>query len=563
MKRRWLPRSLDIQAAQTLTACGIKPLVAKLLANRGVTTPQEAELFLKPRLANLRDPFLLPQMHAACEVITQALRWKRKIVLFGDYDADGVTSLTLLASFLKQLNAAICYFIPHRIEHGYGLSMSSVQECFEIHQPELLIALDCGTTSTAAISWLKSRGVECIVVDHHEPQTILPEAAAIINPKLDSFGKHDSYCTVGLVFKLCHALLKYNARRDIDLRQFLDLVSVGTVSDIVPLRGENRIFAKHGLLQLQRTKFAGLRALLETSGIQSTPTTSDVGFRIGPRINAAGRIDDAKIALELLLTNDEMLAKKYANILDRRNRERQQIEQTVFTEALEDVLSQWHEDTTHSILVARREWHPGVVGIVASRLQKRFWRPTFVIALGENGLGKGSGRSVDGIHLVEALQTAAMYLLNFGGHEMAAGVTLREECLDALRECLNDYSAKRLVGENRLPVIRYDAEISPRDLNFDLYNDLQQLEPYGHGNPEPVFFIRQLSPCYEPRLVGRGHCRLRLERDGVRLDAIAFGTTPEQLPDPPWDVLGSLTLNDHFDEPRLEMRILDVRSTSS
>ena len=559
MKCRWLPRAKDPPTQQLTSQLGLRPVIARLLANRGITSASQAELFLRPRLASLRDPFLLPGMFSACEHICAAASQRKKITLFGDYDVDGVTSLTLLATFLKHLGTEPSCFIPHRIEHGYGLSPAAAQDCFNSHHPDLLIALDCGTTSTAAIGWLKSRGVDCVVVDHHEPQPSLPAAAAIVNPKLDPAGGHDPYCTVGLVFKLCHALLKHTGRRDIDLRQLLDLVAVGTVADIVPLRGENRIFTKHGLRQLEKTQFAGLRALMEVSGVKKAPTTTDLGYRIGPRINAAGRLDDAKIALELLLADDEAVAAKSAALLDAHNRERQQIEENMVKEALEDVLSSWSEDDTHAIVVARHDWHPGVVGIVASRLQRRFWRPTFVIAIGESGLGKGSGRSVDGVHLVEALQTAAALLENFGGHEMAAGVTLREERLDALRECLNSFSAARLIGENRLPAIRYDAEISPDALELDFYNDVQALEPYGQANPEPVFLLRQLTPSREPRLVGRGHCRLTLERDGKQFDAIAFGTTPEQLPSPPWDVLGSLQLNDYFDEPRVEMRILDLR----
>ncbi len=562
MMYRWLTTPIQPGASSLARELGINKVIASVLINRGYSEAATASRFINPRLSNLADPFLIPGMKSACERIARAIQLKQNITLFGDYDVDGVTSLAFLKKFLSSLGTECACFIPKRLEHGYGLSLSAAREMYELLQPELLISVDCGTNSTEAIGWLKDRGVDTVVVDHHEPQGTTPQAVATVNPKLDPTGSHTPYCSAGLVFKLAHAMLKHTGRRDVDIRQMLDIVAVGTVADIVPLTGENRIITAAGLSRLANSNNLGLRTLLSISGIKNSPNTSDIGFRIGPRINAAGRLANASLALELLLTTDPKIANEAASELDARNRERQQIEDQILREALEDVQDTWSSEKTHAIVVARHDWHPGVVGIVASRIQRRFWRPTFVIALDANGMGKGSGRSVEGVHLVEALATASEFLEQFGGHEMAAGLSVRERNLPKLRDSLNDFSARHLTGENRLAPLRIDAELLPEELQPELYEDLQKLQPFGQANPEPLFLLRRLVPAQEPRLVGRGHTRLALEADGVIFNAIMFGSTPDELPRPPWDIAGSLQLNDFFEEERIEMRVTAVRQST-
>lgn len=560
MTYRWLapsPRPLAVGLAREL---GVRRVTAELLLNRGLTDAAAAARFLSPRLSDLKDPFLIPGMREACQRISAALTAGERITLFGDYDVDGVTSLAFFKIVLGKLGGAASCFIPNRLVHGYGLSESAAKQMYLEHTPQLVISLDCGTNSIGSISWLKEQGAETIVVDHHELQGEPPPAVAVVNPKADPTAEQTPYCTAGLVFKVAHALLIETGRRDIDLRALLDLVAVGTVADIVPLSGENRILTAHGLRRLAESQNLGLRTLVAVSGIRGQPTTTDIGYRIAPRINAAGRLAEANLSLELLLTQDVSFANHAATELDCRNRERQQIEDEMFQQALQDVLSTWSSDQTHAIVVARHDWHPGVVGIVASRLQRRFWRPSFVVALGDDGLGKGSGRSVEGVHIVRALAAAAKHLEQFGGHEMAAGLSVREKNLPALRLALNDYTSEYLRGEQRLPPLRLEAELDVADLVPDFYYELQKLQPFGQANPEPLFLIRDLRPAREPRLVGRCHTRMVLERDGLTFNAVAFGTAPSELPRPPWDIAGCLQLNDYFEQERVELRVVAVRT---
>src|SRR5690242_5819230 len=341
-------------------------------------------------------------METAVSRILNAIDRRERIVLFGDYDVDGVTSLALLAETLRAYNAAPDLFLPLRMEEGYGLSHESVDRCVEQFHPQLLIALDCGTSSATEVVDLRKRGVDVIVLDHHEPKSALPECVAVVNPKIDPASPFHYLSSVGIVFKLCHALLKTRPI-DFDLKSKLDLVALGTVADIVPLRGENRTLVQRGAVEIARTTRPGLKKLIEVSGVKPPIHTEDIGYRLGPRLNAAGRLSTAEKSLQLLLTRNESEAKELAEFLDKQNRERQEVEKQIVAAVEEKIAQEFNPSRDAAIVVWSRGWHPGVLGIVASRITHKYHRPAIVIGVDENGLGKGSGRSIEGLNLVQAL----------------------------------------------------------------------------------------------------------------------------------------------------------------
>ena len=423
---RWIfPSSMEATEVQRFASqLGIARFTAELLLRRGLSCAADAEQFLAPRLKSLRDPMLLPNMSAAVERILAAVDRRERIVLYGDYDVDGVTSLALLTRLLRAMGAEPACFLPLRADEGYGLSPDGVARCVSEHAPQLIIAVDCGTSAVAEIAALQAQGIDVIVLDHHECKEALPQCAALVNPKLgDDF---HYLCSVGIVFKVAHALLKQRPVDGFDLKECLDLVALGSVADLVPLRSENRVFVRRGLSQLAESKWIGVRALVEVSGLRAPFSPANIGFGLAPRLNAAGRLGTAQDALELLLTEDAGRARTLATSLDAQNRERRAVEEAVFQQA-EVQLAEWFDATRDAaIVVGAAGWHTGVVGIVASRLQKRHHRPTFVVGFDETGIGKGSGRSIEGLSLVAALERCAGLLDRHGGHEMAAGLTLRE-----------------------------------------------------------------------------------------------------------------------------------------
>ena len=336
-------------------------------------------------------------MGAAVSRVLSALDQHERIVLFGDYDVDGVTSLALLNEMLRAYGGAPELFLPLRIEEGYGLSRESVERCLEQHQPQLLIAIDCGTSSVNEVAILNERGVDVIVLDHHEPKAQLPGCVAVVNPKLTACG-FEYLCSVGIVFKLCHALLKTRPLPEFDLKSKLDLVALGTVADIVPLRGENRVLVQRGAIEIAQTSRIGLQKLMQIAGVHSPILPDDIGYRLGPRLNAAGRLSTAEKSLRLLLTQDESEATVLAAELDRQNRERQEVETQIFVAATEKIDMEFNAARDAAIVAGARGWHPGVLGIVASRLARKYHRPAIVIGFGENGVGKGSGRSIEGLN---------------------------------------------------------------------------------------------------------------------------------------------------------------------
>ena len=538
---------------------------------KGFTSIDEVETFLRPRLSSLSDPFLLPNMQAAIERILGALDRHERIVLFGDYDVDGVTSLALLAEMLWAYAGSPQLFMPLRMEEGYGLNRESVERCLDQHRPQLLIALDCGTSSVREIADLTRRGVNVIVVDHHEPslsaqssrgqgeQPVLPECVSVVNPKIDRGSAFHYLCTVGIVFKLCHALLKTRPLDGFDLKSKLDLVALGTVTDIVSLRGENRTFVQRGAIEIARSTRPGLRKLIEVSGVRAPISTETIGFHLGPRLNAAGRLSTAEKSLQLLLTRDESEAAALADFLDKQNRERQEIEKQVFLAAEEQIGREFDPGRDAAIVVAARGWHPGVVGIVASRISRKYHRPTIVIGLEENGMGKASGRSIEGMNLVDALNRCAKWLEKFGGHEMAAGLTVCKEKVDMFVAEFRRVTRELLSDECLQPCLHLDHELAFSDLNFDLLRWHELLQPFGNGNPQPLFFAREVQPAAPPRVANDKHLILRLRQRNYHQRAVYFGAASESLPPAPWDVAFRIRASQYQSETLLNMQVEAVR----
>jgi single-stranded-DNA-specific exonuclease len=500
-------------------------------------------------------------MHAAVSRIFAALDSQERIVLFGDYDVDGVTSLALLNEMLRAYGPATAggLFLPLRREEGYGLSRESLERCLEQHRPQLLIALDCGTSSVNEISELKKRGVDVIVLDHHEPKSELPDCVAVVNPKLTQCG-FEYLSSVGIVFKLCHALLKTRPLPGFDLRTKLDLVALGTVADIVPLRGENRVLVQRGAIEIARTSRIGLRKLMEVAGVRVPILPEDIGYRLGPRLNAAGRLSTAEKSLRLLLTQEESEAAGLAAELDQQNRERQEVEQQIVDAAIERIDSEFDPARDAAIVVGERGWHPGVLGIVASRIVRKYHRPAIVIGFDENGIGKGSGRSIEGLNLVEALNRCAGSLDKYGGHEMAAGMALREENFDLFAKAFRNAARELLSNEALQPCLRLDHELAFTEIDVEFLRWHEMLQPFGSGNRQPLFLAREVEPVAPPRVVNEKHLVFRLRQGDRHRRAVYFNGAPNQLPRPPWDVAFRIRADEYEGETLVAMHVEAVRS---
>jgi single-stranded-DNA-specific exonuclease len=556
--RRWVFPEAGAGEAALERECGVSPLIARLLSRRGIQTPEAAARFLDPRLQSLADPFQLTDLRAAAERIARALVRRETIAVFGDYDVDGITSAALLVRVLTALGGQASAFLPHRVSEGYGLTRAAAARCLAEKRPDLLIAVDCGTSSREEIAWITGQGVAVVVVDHHELPPALPACDALVNPHRD--GQFTYLASVGLVFKLCHGLLKLDAsyRERVDLRDYLDLVALGTVADLVPLREENRIYVRHGLLRLDQTKLLGLRALAKVAAVKSPATADDIGFRLGPRLNASGRLDDAGESLRLLLTDDPAEAERLAAGLDRQNRERQDLEQKTLDEAsahlAEHFAGEW------GIVLGRRGWHIGVIGIVASRIQRLYGRPAIIIGFDENGDGKGSCRSVEGCRIVDGLRDAdGLGLLDrFGGHEMAAGLSIREEKLDAFRAAFNAWLRRTATDDILQPRLHIDGELRVAEIDDALFRDLARLAPFGRENPQPVFALRGVPMSRPPQTIKEKHLKLFLGDSLRGCEAIGFGFATRQMPMGPLSLAGSVEWDDY--KGRVQLRLIDWRA---
>ena len=501
-------------------------------------------------------------MRAAVVRILAALDRQERIVLFGDYDVDGVTSLALLDETLRAYSAVARpeLFLPLRMEEGYGLSRESVERCLEQYRPQLLVALDCGTASTGEIAELNKRGVDVIVLDHHEAKSLLPDCVALVNPKTDPASPFHYLCSVGIVFKLCHALLKTRPLPGFDLKSKLDLVALGTVADIVPLVDENRILVQRGAIEIAQTSRIGLKKLMQVAGVRPPILPEDIGYRLGPRLNAAGRLSTAEKSLRLLLTRDEVEATALANELDQQNRERQEVERQILAAAVEQIDKSFDPARDAAIVAGARGWHPGVLGIVASRIARKYHRPAIVIGFDENGAGKGSGRSIEGLDLVEALTRCAATLEKFGGHEMAAGLTLREENFARFAEAFRS-AARDILSKDALQrCLRLDHELPFSEIDVEFLRWHELLQPFGSGNPQPIFFARAVEPVAPPRVANEKHLIFRLRQGDRYRRAVYFDGAATELPPAPWDVAFRVGMDQYEGQTLVAMRIEAVRA---
>ncbi len=560
---RWETRDpADPAIAQKLSGeLGISILLASLLASRQLTDPGEAEDFLHPRLASLPDPLATPGLEQAARRLAQAVERRENVVLYGDYDVDGVTSLTILHRFLAALGLTTGWFLPLRESEGYGLSRDGLDRVFAERQPTLVVALDCGTGSHEEAAWLAARGVDLVIVDHHEPKTGAAPCTALVNPK--ALGGNTDLCTAALVFKLCHGIQKITGNREPDLRDFLDLAALGTICDLAPLRGENRVIVRHGLSRLGHTKWEGLRALMEVSSVLPPVTTAEVGFRLGPRLNAAGRLHTAEAALQLLLTEDPSEARRIARELDTCNRERQDLEQQVLAAALAELTQNFDPARDCAVVVGGDGWHAGVVGIVASRLCRKYHRPAIVIGFDQAGEGHGSGRSIDALSLVETLGDCSELLGPFGGHHMAAGLSVTRANFADFREKFAAAAGRRLQPQDLVPRLKLDARIDVADLEHAHLEELSLLEPCGMGNPAPLFYARAVAPVHGPDVLKEKHVRFRVRGREELLAAIYFNGASNDFPRAPWDVAFKLVRNEYRQRVSLQLEVQHLRPAAN
>jgi single-stranded-DNA-specific exonuclease len=559
--KRWVHAAPGAEALDLARLLDLHPQIASLLWQRGFRDAEQIRAFLDPRLQSLGDPFLLTDLRPAAERILQAIGAREKMVIFGDYDVDGITSSALLWRILRRLGGDVETFLPLRMEEGYGLSQDGVERCVEQHQPAVLIAVDCGTTAVKQVAWLRERGIDVIIIDHHALPAELPSAHALVNPQRDCHRegkiKLDYLASVGLVFKVCHGLLKLaeEGSGKIDLREYLDLVAVGTVADIVPLVEENRVLVRRGLRQLEHTLWPGLRALIEVSQVSYPVTAQDVGFRLGPRLNASGRLGDAMLSLRLLQTDDAAEATTIAAELNRNNRERQSVEMATFLQAEAQLQETYDPTRDWGIVLSGQNWHWGVIGIVASRLQKRYHRPTIVIGLNDAGMGKGSGRSIDGISLVKALQASAELLELFGGHDMAAGLNIRTERVEAFRQMFNQHVRGQGCDDVFQSTLALSGALSLPEVSDQLFRQFEELAPFGRMNPEPVFLFEAISFTRPPQLFGKNHVKLFVRGEQGEIEAVGFGLGQHDWSKAPARLAGTLDWDDYRN--RVQLRIAD------
>ncbi|MCX6894603.1 MAG: single-stranded-DNA-specific exonuclease RecJ [Verrucomicrobia bacterium] len=584
MKFRWSVAPPQPLLAESLAATlKVSSLLTQCILNRGLSEAAAVENFLAPRLKNLADPFLLPNMDAAVARLHRAREANEPLVIFGDYDVDGVTSTALLVEVLRALGWTVNYYLPHRMDEGYGLSQDGVENCLKKFPTTLLLAVDCGSTAVQSIAWLRERGVDVIVLDHHQVSSPAPAAIALVNPQLHSrearaerrepgiappstldLRPSTELCSAGLAFKLAHALVKRGRETglpgaaDYDLRPLLDLVALGTIADIVPLTGENRILVTAGLERLNATKRPGLVALKAVAQSPEKLGVTDVGFQLAPRLNAAGRLENAEESLHLLLAANEAEATPLAQNLDAHNRERQKIERGISDEVIGAVRARFNPQTDFVIVEGQLLWHIGVVGIVASRVLQQFYRPTFIIG-GEGGAWRGSGRSIAGFDLAAALRECSDLLIKHGGHAMAAGVTIAPENLDAFRARLNEIAKRSLKPEDLQPPLRLDAEVELKEISLETLAELERLQPTGQANPPVQFFARRLTHAKPLQRMGaeKQHVKLWVTDGIVTHECVWWGAGKESLPVGEFDLAFAPSVNDYNGKCAVQLKVLD------
>lgn len=564
-QRLWRPKKtvIPIDTPRWAQQLGISELVCQLLAQRGVTDLDAAGVFLSGTLAALPDPFLLDGMTAAVQRLVAAISAGETIAVHGDYDVDGITATALLCEALSWFGAVVEYHIPLRTRDGYGLSEQAIRRAAQ-SGVQLIVSVDCGISALLEADLAAQLGIDLIITDHHQPLDRLPVAVARINPWLAACRYPDKKLSgVGVAFMLSLALrsaLRHSGHLAVpepDVRYLLDLVAMGTIADLVPLSGINRILVKAGLRLLERGQRPGVVALKQIADVKQV-SAGAVGFKLAPRLNAAGRLEDAALGVELLLCQDSRQATQMASQLNDFNQQRQTIEQQVLDQAIERISKELAQEQ-FTIVLADERWHAGVIGIVASRLVERFHRPTVLIAI-DHGVGKGSARSIAGFHLFKSFQHCAALLGGFGGHEFAAGLSIDPQRVPEFAQSFEQYARQRLSAPDLVALRNYDAEVLLHHLDRTFYDELQALAPFGAGNPEPLLLCRGVE-VFQPTVVGTKHVRFVVRQAGVSHPCIAFSFGDRLAEfDGEVDVLFQLTLNSWRDRETLQLNIKDIRA---
>jgi single-stranded-DNA-specific exonuclease len=561
-QRCWRERHADHEAVAELVSSGVPKLLARLLANRDISQPEAATAYLSPTLSTLHNPLLLSGMETAVDRLCVAIYRGQSVCVHGDYDVDGVTSVALLISFFRAIGLECFSYIPKRLTEGYGLSSQGIDAAVN-GGASVLLTVDCGITSVAEAGICRERGIDLIITDHHTPSEQLPDAFAIVNPLQPGCRfPFKSLAGVGVAFHLVIALRAklrangYFKSGEPDVKEYLDLVALGTIADVVPLLGANRVLVSYGLKQLTSCRRPGVSALKEVAGVSGDVGCGAVGFRLAPRINAAGRLEDAAVGLELLLTDDPAKAKAIAAALDDSNAERQAIEKSTLEEA-RAMLMEGACRGRKSIVLGSPLWHPGVVGIVASRIAETFHRPVILFAL-EDGTGRGSGRSIPRFHLLDAIRSCADHLLRYGGHSHAAGLAIAEEELERFALRFDQAAAEALDADALTPTIAYDLELSPKEIDETLPLEIDRMRPFGMGNPEPLFLLRN-ARITDSRTLKGGHLKLRVASGGRSFEAIGFGLAEKGITAGEVDLLFTPSINIWNGKSSLQLIIKDLR----
>jgi single-stranded-DNA-specific exonuclease len=568
--KRWIIREPDsIRATRLASELGVSPIVASLLVARGFDNKESANIFLNPSLGELHDPSLMLGMSAAVERLLHAIDNQQPVLIYGDYDVDGTTGTAVLLRALNMLGATTGFHVPHRFTEGYGIRQEALEKAVADGY-KLVVSVDCGITAHEPLHWARANGLDIIVTDHHLPDVDegAPPALAVLNPNQRGCSYPDkNLAGVGVAFKLIHALFRARGRESV-VPGFLKMVAIGTVADVAKLIGENRAIVALGLSDLPRAKNPGLRALIEIAGCgdDSEMTAYDLGFRIGPRINAAGRMDAARAVVELFSANEPEEARRLAEHLDTRNRERMEAQREIFNRAIEEFESSGTDlSLCYAAVIAGDGWHRGVIGLAASKIAERLNRPCVVISL-EGEVGHGSARSIEAYHLFDGITSCRDLLEKFGGHSHAAGLSIKRDRIEEFRRRLNEHAASCLTEDDLIPAIEIDAEIGAKELGFGLSQDLSALEPFGAGNPRPVFMTRGFRVMSEPQIIKEQHLKMRVCGDDNRPFEAMWWRGVEEVEATPQmnqriDLAYEFEANRWQGDIRLQLNVRDMRTS--
>lgn len=551
--------------SQLADATRLPSNVAKILINRHLDTPELIEKFLNPKMSDLKDPFTMAGMEKGIERVTRALFDNERIMIYGDYDVDGITATALLYMVLNKLGGQVNFYLPNRLVEGYGLSTDGIDEA-KADDVSLIVTVDTGITAVEEVKYAQSLGIDVVITDHHEPGMTIPETLAIINPKQDACDYGGELSGVGVAFKFAQALYRRLNQDERELEEHLDLVALGTSADIVPLVGENRVLTKFGIRQITRTNKPGLKSLTFVSGLMGKDiSTGQVVFILAPRINALGRLGNASQAIRLLSTRDERMAAEIARKLDNENKRRKEIDEKTLHEALAQIEEVVDLNNDRAIVLGAEGWHQGVIGIVASRLVERYHLPTVMIAI-QNSEGKGSARSIPGFHLCEALKECEHLLIKYGGHKYAAGLSIKAENIPEFREKFKEVSNRYLSQDDITPKLNIDQEIELTDINDAFMRSIEMFAPFGPQNLRPVFLTRNCEVVGQPYTVGHNHLKMRVRKGDATFDVIGFGfgDMARVISDKGClvDIVYAVEYNTWNDVTRIQIRLRDIKLTA-